>query len=190
MCLKTKITLLIHTCYDWCDTCKDEETIQQLQYLSAEMCWFSQSVGSLNPKSKTFLSPSCLSQILSHCSDLLPQGNIENEISNLKNYLSRNPMTEECQSLHHLLEHIDFSISDSERMFSDRHDTWNFDGNSRTYVLSPRRLKTSLRWTMAQQNLDELVILYIKRDLSCWLWNSISDLVLKFAQTHNNSKIA
>ena len=41
------------------------------------------SVGSLNPKSKHFLSPSCLSPILSHYSNILPQGNSENEVSTL-----------------------------------------------------------------------------------------------------------
>ena len=65
------------------------------------------SVGSLNPKSKNFLSPSCcLSPILSHYSDILPQGNLENEISRTI-YLVRNPTTEDDESLHHLLQLID-----------------------------------------------------------------------------------
>ena len=64
------------------------------------------SVGSLNPKSKHFLSPSCLSPIFSHYSDILPQGNLENEISTLKNYFVRNPTTEDDESLHHLLNSL------------------------------------------------------------------------------------
>ena len=43
-------------------------------------------VGSLNPKSKHFLPASCLSPILSHYSDILPQGNLENKISTLKTW--------------------------------------------------------------------------------------------------------
>ena len=120
------------------------------------------SVGSLNPKSKHFLSPSCLSPILSHYSDILPQGNLENEISTLKNYFVRNPTTEDDESLHHLLQLIDpvkeafpvlrefllitmtlgTSTATVERSFSSLH-----------------RLKTYLRSTMSQQRLHDLAIL-------------------------------
>ena len=51
------------------------------------------------------------------------------------------------------------------------------------------RLKPYLRTTISQQRLDDLAILYIKEDLSSRLWSSINDLVIKFAQVHNNSKI-
>ena len=44
---------------------------------------------------------------------------------------------------------------------------------------SLQRVKTYLRSTMSQQRLDDLAILYIERDLSSWLWLSITDLVLK-----------
>ena len=54
---------------------------------------------------------------------------------------------------------------------------------------SLRRLKTYLRSTMTQQRLDSLALLYIERDLTSKLWNSLEDLVLQFAQEHKNSRI-
>ena len=150
------------------------------------------SVGSLNPKSENFLLLSCLSPILSHYSDILPPGNLESEISVLKNYLARNPTTEDNEILHYLLEHIDpvkeafqvlrqclliamtlgTSTATVERSFSSLH-----------------RLKTYLCSMMSQQRLDDLAILYIERDHSSLLWQSINNLVLKFAQTYKNAKI-
>lgn len=53
-----------------------------------------------------------------------------------------------------------------------------------------RRIKTYLRSTMSQTRLSNLALLYIERDLSSSLWNQMDDLVIKFAETHNNSRIA
>ena len=66
------------------------------------------SLDSINPKSKSFLSRSALGPILSQYSHVLPQGNVDSEISTFKNYLERNPQIEtatdstEYGSLHSL----------------------------------------------------------------------------------------
>lgn len=52
-----------------------------------------------------------------------------------------------------------------------------------------RRLKTYLRSTMTEERLDSLALLYIERDISAKLWNSMDDLVVQFAQKHLNSRI-
>ncbi len=54
---------------------------------------------------------------------------------------------------------------------------------------SLRRIKTYLRSTMSHGQLDNLAILNIERQLSSKLWDCLPSLVLKFAQTHRNSRI-
>ena len=45
---------------------------------------------------------------------------------------------------------------------------------------SLKRLKTHVRSTMPQEQLDNISLLHIKRDLSNKLWDNIDNLVLKF----------
>ena len=42
---------------------------------------------------------------------------------------------------------------------------------------------------MTQTRLSDLALLYIERDLSSRLWDQIDVLVLRFAETHKNSRI-
>ena len=55
---------------------------------------------------------------------------------------------------------------------------------------SLRRIKTYLRSTMTEDRLSNLALLHIERDLSSKLWSDVEQLVIDFAQTHGNSKIA
>ena len=55
--------------------------------------------------------------------------------------------------------------------------------------LSLRRLRTYLQSTMTQEQLTNLAVLYIERDLSSQLLDKHDDLVVSFAQNHNNSRI-
>ena len=144
------------------------------------------SVGSLNPKSKNFLSPSCSNpQSLQRYSS---SGQLRKRNSNFKNYLVRNPTTEDD----HLLQLID-PVKEAFPVLRECLLIAMTLGTSTATVerslSSLRHLKTYLRSTMSQQRLDDLAILYIERDLSSQLWQSINDLVLKFAQTHKNAKI-
>ena len=54
---------------------------------------------------------------------------------------------------------------------------------------SLKRVKTYLRSTMTQERLNSLALLYIERELSNILWESMDDVVLIFAQKHRNSRI-
>lgn len=54
---------------------------------------------------------------------------------------------------------------------------------------SLQRIKTYLRSTMNQDRLSNLALLYIERDLSSKLWKELDQLVIEFAQQHENSKI-
>ena len=40
--------------------------------------------------------------------------------------------------------------------------------------------------TMTQVRLSNLALIYIERDMSSKLWDKIDELVVEFAQTHNN----
>ena len=43
--------------------------------------------------------------------------------------------------------------------------------------------------TMNQDRFSNMALLYIERDLSSQLWDKLDDLVIRFAETHCNSKI-
>ena len=47
---------------------------------------------------------------------------------------------------------------------------------------SLKRVKTYLRLTMTQERLNNLALLYIERELSSTLWESMDDVILTFAQ--------
>ena len=154
-------------------------------------------VDALSPKSTSFLSVTKMEPFLQHYSKCLPRlDNLKNEVIFFKNYLTRNPIPDEelqgSSGLHNLLEHTEpvkaafpilneclcialtlgTSTATVERSFSSLH-----------------RVKTYLRSTMTQQRLDSLGLLYIERDLSSRLWESLEQLVIEFAQTHRNSMI-
>ena len=116
----------------------------------------------LSPKSNNFLSSDLLAPLLHQYQQCLPPGNLQNEITTLKNYLIRNPITEDNNELHDLLECIEpvpeafpplreclviamtfgTSTATVERSFSSLH-----------------RIKTYLRSTMSQERLDNLALL-------------------------------
>ena len=54
---------------------------------------------------------------------------------------------------------------------------------------SLKRVKTYLRSAMTQDRLNNLALLYIERELSNSLWESMDDIILTFAQKHKNSRI-
>ena len=154
------------------------------------------AIDALSPRSTNFLSVTEMGPFLQHYSECLPQlDNLENEIILFKNYLSRNPISDEVQGtsgLHDLLECID----PVKAAFPILHECLRIAltiGTSTATVersfSSLRRIKTYLRSTMAQQRLDSLALLYIERDLSSRLWESLEQLVIEFAHKHNNSRI-
>ena len=48
---------------------------------------------------------------------------------------------------------------------------------------------TCLRSTMTQERLSNLALLYIEKDVSSQLWNSLDSLILQFAEKHKNSRL-
>uniref|UniRef100_A0A1X7ST17 HAT C-terminal dimerisation domain-containing protein n=1 Tax=Amphimedon queenslandica TaxID=400682 RepID=A0A1X7ST17_AMPQE len=54
---------------------------------------------------------------------------------------------------------------------------------------SLRRLKSYLRSTMSQERLNHLSLLHIERDLSTKLWDCLDEVVIKFADSHKNSRV-
>ena len=152
------------------------------------------AIDSLCPKSTSFLSLVKLETFLQHYSNCLPPiDNLENEIATFKNYLTRTPIPDNTESgSSGLLE----SISPVKGAFPILYNSLLIAltlGTSTASVersfSSLRRLKTYLRSTMSEQRLDNLALLYIERDLSSTLWNSLEQLVLQFAQSHKNSRI-
>ena len=54
---------------------------------------------------------------------------------------------------------------------------------------SLRRIKSHLRSTMSEDRLNNMSLLNIERDLSNKLWDNLEDVVIKFAQTHPDSRV-
>ena len=151
-------------------------------------------MSSLSPKcGNTFLSASELHPFLIHYEKCLPStDNLENEILTFKNYLTTVDEDHTTWGLHRLLEcitpvEIAFPILTSSIKIALTIGT-STASVERSFS-SLRRLKTYLRSTMTQERLDKLALLYIERNLSSDLWNSLEDLVVKFAQRHKNSRI-
>ena len=46
-----------------------------------------------------------------------------------------------------------------------------------------------LRSTMSQDRLSNSALLYIERDSSSQLWDKMDELIIRFAETHSNSRI-
>ena len=149
------------------------------------------AVCALSPKSDNFLSLATLQPFLDHYSASLPLlDNIQNEISIFRNYLSRNPTSDnESQGLHSLMDCIK-PVQEAFPILSNCIQVALTIGiSTATVERSFRRLKTYLRSTMTEVRLDSLALLYIERDISAKLWNSMDDLVVQFAQKHLNSRI-
>ena len=149
------------------------------------------AVCALSPKSDNFLSLATLQPFLDH--SLPPLDNIQNEISIFRNYLSQNPTSDnESQGLHSLTDCIK-PVQEAFPILSNCIQVALTIGISTATVERSfsclRRLKTYLRSTMTEERLDSLALLYIERDISAKLWNSMDDLVVQFAQKHLNSRI-
>ena len=54
---------------------------------------------------------------------------------------------------------------------------------------SLRRLKTYLRSTMLDSRLSDLALIYIERDVSHKLWDSLDKVLDRVAKDHNNGRI-
>lgn len=144
----------------------------------------------LLPTSPQFLDISTLRPFLVHYS--ISDTAIEAEASLVKVFLADRGHDPHCPSLHEVYSHLvtvpecfpqlvrcyqialtmGISSATAERSFS-----------------SLRRIKTYLRSTMTQDRLSNLALINIERDLSSQLWNRLDELVIRFAESHRNSRI-
>ena len=135
----------------------------------------------LVPKSNLFLDVPTLNPFLVHYS--ISETVIVSEVPVIKNFLGKHdpdllsfhqlskasecfPTTLQC---YQIAMTMGVSSATTERSFS-----------------SLQRIKTYLRSTMTQERFANLALLYIERDLSSQLWDKIDELVIRYAQTHNN----
>ena len=153
------------------------------------------AIDALCPKSDSFLSVVKLEPFLHQYHACLPPlDNLEKEINTFKNYLRNRVVDDDTGSrgLHGLLDYIKpvkMAFPISSACFQIALTIGTSTASVERSFSRLRRLKTYLRSTMTQQRLDSLALLYIERDLSSKLWNSLEDLVLQFAQEHKNSRI-
>ena len=137
----------------------------------------------LSPKSTKFLDYDTLLPFLSHYC-IAQAEEVRTELLTAKQMLVSN---EGLKSLHNVYDPLGFpqlmeclkiamvfgvTSASAERSFS-----------------SLKHVKTYLRATMTQERLNNLALLYIERELSNSLWESMDDVILTFAQKHRNSRI-
>ena len=126
------------------------------------------SIDSLSPKSNNFLLSDLLAPLHQY-QQCLPPGNLHNEITTIKNYLIRNPITEDNNELHDLLECIE-PVKEAFLLLRECLVIAMTYGTSTATVersfSSLHRIKTYLRSTMSQERLDNLALLSIERELS------------------------
>ena len=147
----------------------------------------------LVPNSDLFLSLSTLSPFLLHYG--IDELAMEAEASVVKAFLcDRDPnLCRSSNSLHkayQLLSEVPEGFPATIKCYQIALTIGVSSATAERSFSSLRRIKTYLRSTMSQIRLSNLALLYIERDLSSNLWNQIDDLVIKFAEAHNNSRIA
>ena len=149
------------------------------------------SLEALIPTSTEFLHSSSISPFLRHYQ--INESSFISESATARNYLQQQSINDyTSKTFHDIYNHVSkvyecfptilccyqialtlgVSTATAERSFS-----------------SLRRIKTYLRFTMTDDPLSNMALLYIERELSSKLWNDIEQLVIEVAQQHGNSKI-
>ena len=144
------------------------------------------SLEALVPTSNVFLGLSTLRPILSHYN--ISETAMETEIAIAKTYLRKcdGPSLHQAYSL---LRQVPECFPTTLQCYQIAMTMGVSSASAERSFSSLRRLKTYLRSTMSQDRLSNLALLYIERDLSSQLWEKLDDLVIRFAETHRNSKI-
>ena len=145
------------------------------------------SLQALVPNSGTFLKLSSLQPFLTHYS--IDEEGISSELLTAPTVLWEvSPLTSMNQVYSHLNEVKEcFPLLLEALQIAMTFGVTTATGE-RTFS-SLRRLKTYLRSTMSQEQLNHLSLLHIERDLSTKLWNNLDDVVLKFSLEHKNSRV-
>ncbi len=146
----------------------------------------------LVPKSDLFLNLSTLRPFLSHYN--ISEAAVEAELPVLKTFLLQSdPGTSSPETSLHKMYSL---ISQVPECFPTILKSYQLamtigvsSATAERSFSSLRRIKTYIRSTMSQTRLSNLALLYIERDLSSQLWDKLDELVIRFAETHNNSRI-
>ena len=151
------------------------------------------ALDALLPTSTHFLDMSTLTPFLSHYS--IGKTAVESEASLAKNFFSErrdSDPSSEADTLHeayHLLSQVSECFPEIIKCYKIAMTIGVSSATAERSFSSLRRTKTYLRSTMGQTRLSDLALLTIERDLSSKLWDQVDELVLRFAETHKNSRI-
>lgn len=142
------------------------------------------------PSSSHFLDISTLSPFLSHYS--IAEAAVQSEAALAKNFLSEHDSNSEADTLHEayrLLSQVPECFPEIIKCYKIAMTIGVSSATAERSFSSLRRIKTYLRSTMTQTHLSDLALLNIERDLSSKLWDQVDEIVLRFAESHKNSRI-
>ena len=141
----------------------------------------------LVPNSSEFLDMSILSPFLSHYS--IDKTAVESEASVAKNFLCEHDAAPSLHEAYSLLSQVPECFPETIKCYQIAMTIGVTSATAERSFSSLRRVKTYLRSMMGQTRLSDLALLYIERDLSSKLWDKIDELVVRFAETHKDSRI-
>ena len=147
------------------------------------------------PNSQLFLNLSTLKPFLSHYN--ICEAAVTAEISTVKTFLQEEAvesvtargeeqLIKSFHSVYHSLLKIPECFLKCYQIAMTIHVS---NASAERSFSSLRRLRTYLQSTMTQEHLTNLAVLYIERDLTSQLLDKHDDLVVSFAQNHNNGRI-
>ena len=142
----------------------------------------------LTPKSTKFLDYDTLLPFLSHY-HVLQVEEVCTELLTAKQMLASN---ESLKTLHDVYDQLGTVSQGFPQLMECLKIAMTFgvtSASAERSFSSLKRAKTYLRSTMTQERLNNLALLYIERELSTTLWESMDDIILTFAQKHKNSRI-
>ena len=142
----------------------------------------------LTPKSTKFLDYDTLLPFLSHY-HVLQVEEVRTELLTAKQMLASNGS---LKTLHDVYDQLDTVPQGFPQLMDCLKIAMTFgvtSASAERSFSSLKHVKTYLRSTMTQERLNNLALLYIERELSTTLWESMDDIILTFAQKHKNSRI-
>lgn len=145
---------------------------------------------SLSPRSKQFLDYNTLTPFLEHYG--IPPEEVETELFTAHEMLESCGSDRTLKNLHDIYDELSTVPLGFPQLLKCLQIAMSFGITSaaaeRSFS-SLRRMKTYLRSTMSQERLSNLALLYIERELSSTLWDSMDDVLQTFAGSHGNSRI-
>uniref|UniRef100_A0A1X7VWZ2 TTF-type domain-containing protein n=1 Tax=Amphimedon queenslandica TaxID=400682 RepID=A0A1X7VWZ2_AMPQE len=146
------------------------------------------SLEPLIPNSSSFLDLTVLKPVLNHYN--ISEAAIVAEVSTVKIFLDeRDPDSSSLHDAYQQLSKVPECFPTVIQCYQIAMTIGVSSATAERSFSSLRKVKTYLRSTMTQDRLSNLALLYIERSLSSKLWDKLDELVIKFAETHKNSRI-